>query len=214
MSPDWAAAPTTVPYAKFGDPQSLNLYSYVENGPINLVDADGHGQSDGSAPEHARKSPDTTWSVSPSARGQAQPGLVSLSLTGTNVISITPAMLNDSSQDASGVYWIQGLSPLDILREDEHDREMAFQVGPGGKMRDTSLADAFSFAGGKFLAKALDGIVETIAARIGVGFAEELTYAEIRGALNLTEGMSKSASRRLIADIGMNGLKDKVIKLC
>jgi RHS repeat-associated protein len=43
MSPDWAAKPTTVPYAKFGDPQSLNLYSYVENGPINRIDADGHG---------------------------------------------------------------------------------------------------------------------------------------------------------------------------
>ena len=42
MSPDWAAKPTTVPYAKFGDPQSLNLYSYVENGPINRIDADGH----------------------------------------------------------------------------------------------------------------------------------------------------------------------------
>ena len=42
MSPDWAAKPVTVPYAKFGDPQSLNLYSYTENGPINRVDADGH----------------------------------------------------------------------------------------------------------------------------------------------------------------------------
>ncbi|HEY2170317.1 MAG TPA: RHS repeat-associated core domain-containing protein, partial [Candidatus Angelobacter sp.] len=42
MSPDWAAKPTTVPYAKFGDPQSLNLYSYVENGPINRIDSDGH----------------------------------------------------------------------------------------------------------------------------------------------------------------------------
>jgi RHS repeat-associated protein len=42
MSPDWAAKPTTVPYAKFGDPQSLNLYSYVENGPVNRADADGH----------------------------------------------------------------------------------------------------------------------------------------------------------------------------
>jgi len=42
MTPDWAAKPTTVPYAKFGDPQSLNLYSYVENGPLNRVDADGH----------------------------------------------------------------------------------------------------------------------------------------------------------------------------
>src|SRR5262249_53489547 len=42
MSPDWDAKPVTVPYAKFGDPQSLNLYSYVENGPINRIDADGH----------------------------------------------------------------------------------------------------------------------------------------------------------------------------
>jgi RHS repeat-associated protein len=42
MSPDWAAKPTTVPYAKFGDPQSLNLYNYVENGPINSIDIDGH----------------------------------------------------------------------------------------------------------------------------------------------------------------------------
>jgi RHS repeat-associated protein len=42
MSPDWAAAPTTVPYAKFGDPQSLNLYGYTENAPVNRVDPDGH----------------------------------------------------------------------------------------------------------------------------------------------------------------------------
>ena len=42
MTPDWAGAPTTVPYAKFGDPQSLNLYSYTENGPINTIDVGGH----------------------------------------------------------------------------------------------------------------------------------------------------------------------------
>src|SRR5436190_22948331 len=42
MSPDWAAKPTTVPYAVFGDPQSLNLYAYVENAPVNRADADGH----------------------------------------------------------------------------------------------------------------------------------------------------------------------------
>jgi RHS repeat-associated protein len=42
MSPDWADKPVTVPYAKAGDPQSLNLYSYVENGPVNRIDADGH----------------------------------------------------------------------------------------------------------------------------------------------------------------------------
>jgi hypothetical protein len=43
MSPDWASKPTAVPYAEFGDPQSLNLYAYVRNSPIVRVDADGHG---------------------------------------------------------------------------------------------------------------------------------------------------------------------------
>jgi RHS repeat-associated protein len=42
MTPDWDAKPITVPYAKFGDPQTLNLYSYVENDPVNRADADGH----------------------------------------------------------------------------------------------------------------------------------------------------------------------------
>lgn len=42
MTPDWAARPTAVPYAVFGDPQSLNLYGYVRNDPVSIADADGH----------------------------------------------------------------------------------------------------------------------------------------------------------------------------
>jgi RHS repeat-associated protein len=42
MTPDWAAKPVTVPYATFGDPQTLNLYTYVENAPLNRIDPDGH----------------------------------------------------------------------------------------------------------------------------------------------------------------------------
>jgi RHS repeat-associated protein len=42
MSPDWADYPTAVPYAEFGDPQSLNLYGYVRNNPMSHSDADGH----------------------------------------------------------------------------------------------------------------------------------------------------------------------------
>jgi RHS repeat-associated protein len=42
LSPDWSAQVEPVPYAKLGDPQSLNLYSYLENAPLNGVDAGGH----------------------------------------------------------------------------------------------------------------------------------------------------------------------------
>jgi RHS repeat-associated protein len=41
-TPDWSASPVTVPYATFGDPQSLNLYLYVRNDPISQADMDGH----------------------------------------------------------------------------------------------------------------------------------------------------------------------------
>ena len=30
LSPDWSSSPVPVPFAKLGDPQSLNLYSYVK----------------------------------------------------------------------------------------------------------------------------------------------------------------------------------------
>jgi RHS repeat-associated protein len=42
MSPDWAAQEEPVPYANLDDPQSLNLYAYVENNPLARADADGH----------------------------------------------------------------------------------------------------------------------------------------------------------------------------
>ena len=46
MTPDWAAKPVTVPYAHFGNPQSLNLYSYVVNNPTTTADPDGHCPGD------------------------------------------------------------------------------------------------------------------------------------------------------------------------
>jgi RHS repeat-associated protein len=42
MSPDWSKSPQAVPYADLENPQSLNLYAYVNNNPLSRVDADGH----------------------------------------------------------------------------------------------------------------------------------------------------------------------------
>jgi len=42
MSPDWSTNPTPVPYASLPYPQSLNLYSYVQNNPLKSTDPTGH----------------------------------------------------------------------------------------------------------------------------------------------------------------------------
>lgn len=48
LTPDWATAVSPVPYAQYGDPQTLNLYSYVLNNPIRRSDPDGHFLNGGS----------------------------------------------------------------------------------------------------------------------------------------------------------------------
>jgi RHS repeat-associated protein len=42
LTPDWASHATAVPYANFGNPQSLNLYTYAGNNPTTMGDPDGH----------------------------------------------------------------------------------------------------------------------------------------------------------------------------
>lgn len=41
-SPNWSDKPEAVPYSDLMNPQSLNLYGYVNNNPLSKVDKDGH----------------------------------------------------------------------------------------------------------------------------------------------------------------------------
>jgi RHS repeat-associated protein len=45
MSPDWSKNPEGVPYADLSNPQTLDLYSYVDNNPLTHSDVDGHIQA-------------------------------------------------------------------------------------------------------------------------------------------------------------------------
>jgi RHS repeat-associated protein len=41
-SPDWSSNPVPIPFANLENPQTFNLYNYVENNPLSLVDKNGH----------------------------------------------------------------------------------------------------------------------------------------------------------------------------
>src|ERR1700751_619897 len=43
MSPDWSNDPSPVPWGDLENPQSPNLYAYVNNNPLSHVDPNGHG---------------------------------------------------------------------------------------------------------------------------------------------------------------------------
>jgi RHS repeat-associated protein len=43
VSADWSSVPVPVPYADFGNPQSLNLYGFIGGNPASKADPDGHG---------------------------------------------------------------------------------------------------------------------------------------------------------------------------
>lgn len=55
MSPDWASKPEAVPYASLDNPQSLNLYGYVNNNPLSKADPDGHCCEDEESEEEIRE---------------------------------------------------------------------------------------------------------------------------------------------------------------
>ena len=55
ITPDWSASQDPVPYAELDNPQSLNLYAYVQNNPLTFHDATGHYHCD---PDTATWGPD------------------------------------------------------------------------------------------------------------------------------------------------------------
>jgi RHS repeat-associated protein len=75
MTPDWEAKPTDVPYANFGNPQSLNLYSYVQNNPTTMGDPDGHCLEDACIAESAAVFALYAYTTSPAGQQSIRNGI-------------------------------------------------------------------------------------------------------------------------------------------
>ncbi|HYG97951.1 MAG TPA: RHS repeat-associated core domain-containing protein, partial [Terriglobales bacterium] len=94
MTPDWTSAASAVPYARFNNPQTLNLYSYARTNPITFLDLDGH--IDGPSadvvedPDHAKRQVDGPKDVK-CAQGES-----CSAQNPTLTISTTPGATNNS----------------------------------------------------------------------------------------------------------------------
>jgi hypothetical protein len=151
-----------VPYATFGDPQTLNLYTYVENSPLNRIDADGHQDSGyGSSRETCNPSDCTAAHggegtagdphTAANASGQAQntaPQTLDPSKLG-------PEWVSDPSHKApNGERWVRGDgTKLDFHRgqkgaKGNRGKDHWHVIRPGERKPDRSLGDRGHIAPG------------------------------------------------------------------
>jgi RHS repeat-associated protein len=72
LTPDWGGGSSEpVPYADLDDPQTLNLYAYVQNNPLSRTDPFGHGDD----PCHGNTNTCTTVTATPDSVPLIQLGL-------------------------------------------------------------------------------------------------------------------------------------------
>ena len=132
--PDWAAKPTAVPYAKFGDPQTLNLYSYVENSPVNRADADGHD---------AALAEDLEVVADEAAKEVGSTGGRPISMSGTLAIGAAVIGLELNLLIHSEATIIQSKADLDRIAVENHNEELAHNEDEAGQPKaDASGAGA------------------------------------------------------------------------
>ncbi len=129
LSSDWSAVPVPVPYANLANPQTLNLYSMVEDDPESFADLDGHG--DGTTP---------TVSVSASGSTKDKCPLTS----GVNLCSGSTSNVDDGGGQGAQkqkTYTIQVVGP------DGKRHDVALPVGSQVLlMKESQTIDALSGA--------------------------------------------------------------------
>ncbi len=138
MTPDWVARPTAVPYAVFGDPQSLNLYGYVRNDPVSRADDDGHTSA---MPITDIDCGSTLCSTTPEAaagsNAPAAVGAVATSEATTETMAGSAETLGPFPMDTG----IPGLSSTEMLRASTRFLPCAVSKDRSFPIRSTSLLD-------------------------------------------------------------------------
>jgi len=139
MSPDWSAKEDPVPYAKLDDPQTLNLYSYVQNNPLIRVDADGHDWGD--ALDYAMGvAKGVTSSVTFGLVGAPSSHDSTASLSGQLTGSLAVTHISATTLEGSGTAALGGL----VAAPETGGTSLAVSAGAGV----TALVSSATLAGG------------------------------------------------------------------
>ena len=157
ITPDWATKPTAVPYAHYGNPQSLNLYSYVNNNPTTTADPDGHCPGDipncQELPTNplSRVSADTKQAINNSVKASNRPttddkkggsheeGGSAWTKNGTQTVApAQPGAYKDVKQP--GVAEISPLKAADPSKQkpDDVKADVEWHVHPSGQVTETT----------------------------------------------------------------------------
>lgn len=100
LSADWSATPSTVPYAHLENPQTLNLYAYVDNNPINGIDEDGHAFESIVAPSGSWGLDTAMFDDGPTLETDVS-GNVTFSMDG-NIATVIGVQINSVTQSLAG----------------------------------------------------------------------------------------------------------------
>lgn len=99
LSPDWSAIPEPVPYANLTNPQTLNLYQYVEDDPESYADLDGHAgdQTNGQSTGQSAQTSLTTCTLEvPGSTGSS-------TCTATSVNADNSTQVKDDTEKTAGL---------------------------------------------------------------------------------------------------------------
>lgn len=144
LTPDWAATPVPIPYAVMGNPQTLNLYSYVENNPITSTDPDGHTEKDGSTCEQNKtcdgKKPDDDARAAQVANEMADREWGALVAKGGQEGGSAKATAqNQMSVSQKGQDFIKGYEKLSLTVYDAHPPHGDWTIGYGHKVESNDV---------------------------------------------------------------------------
>ena len=70
LSPDWSSIPAPVPYANLTNPQTLNLYAFVNDNPESFADLDGHDPTCAASSNSSSSQPASCSTVTPPQNNQ------------------------------------------------------------------------------------------------------------------------------------------------